>query len=186
MSTGRSPNLAAVLAATLVAVAGCAQPGPVRSYRTSLGAMKASLSHMEYENEQIHREVDKLKADNRDIENKLVQEESANGDLTARLNDARNLISRRGKGFDDRVQDADDLDEPAPIPARRSNSKRRKPPVAKIPGRIDAVAPAGPDDDSSSPRIRDEDLGPQSQNLDTERWLPVARGTSAPTPSKLR
>src|SRR5436190_18235913 len=95
MTTGRPPRIAVLLAATSL-VTGCAQSGPVRAHRTTLGTLKTSVSHLEYENEQLRREVAQLKTENREIEDRLVQEEAANDELTSRLDDARNVISRRG------------------------------------------------------------------------------------------
>ena len=90
------------------------------------------------------------------MEDRLVQEEIDNGDLTARLDDARNLLRDRGLATGDRARSprdglGDSPDEgsglrtlPAGQPARR----RRKPPVARIPGQIDV--PSDQDDAASS------------------------------------
>ena len=189
MPTGR-PFQLVFLCALAGVFSGCAQPGPLTSYRTHVGGLKTSLARMEFENEQLRRKVDVLTSENRDFEDRLVQEEAANGELSARLDDARNLLSRRGYELDEKATASSLEAEPEPRrnPVRRSNNKRRKPPFAEIPGRIDVTPPADSNDDVSdepSPRIR-EDLGPQSRNDDLERWLPVARGTSEPTRTTVR
>ena len=53
---------------------------------------------MEYENQQLRREIASLKAEVRQAEDRLVQEESANGDLSARLGNAMALLKRPGVG----------------------------------------------------------------------------------------
>ena len=55
----------------------------------SPGQIKVSLSHLQFENEQLKAEVAKLKDENRTMEDRLVQEQIHNGDLTARLDDAQ-------------------------------------------------------------------------------------------------
>src|SRR5690348_418427 len=83
-------------AGTGLLLAGCAQTGTTFPRRTSMGTLKTSLSHLEYENQQLRREVAQLKTDTRDIEDRLVQEEAHNGELKATLDDARHLLSQRG------------------------------------------------------------------------------------------
>jgi hypothetical protein len=162
----------------LAAVAGCAQSGPLLSHQAALGTLKASVSHLEYENQQLRRQVTDLKAENRQIEDRLVQEESVNGELSARLDDARNLLSRRGLGTGDGL-DADPTTPGRALPAGRSNRKPRKPPFAQIPGRIDEVPPAddeGTDTRSFEPRSSwRADPGAQSSRNDPNLWLPIAR-----------
>src|SRR5881628_2443438 len=93
MSSGRQLG---IIAATLLGISGCAQSGSVLSQRTSVGTLKTGVSQLEFQNQQLRREVANLKADNRRIEDQLVQEESVNGELSARLDDARDLLGRRG------------------------------------------------------------------------------------------
>ena len=82
-----------------------------------------------------------LKTENRTIEDQLVQEETDNGELTARLDDARHQLSQRGVDFDAQSSSTTsrDLDggpdAKITIPAGQSNRKRRKPPFTQIPGR---------------------------------------------------
>jgi hypothetical protein len=185
MSPRRHARLAIGFA---VVLAGCSQSGSILSQRTSVGSLKTSVAHLEFENQQLRREASSLKDENRDLENRLVQEEAANGDLTARLDDARTLLGRRGL-------DGDSL-EPSgasarnTIPAGESSRKRRKTPFAQIPGRIDPIPPAGTDptpaaDDDGYGRswgkpagpTRD-DIGPTSQTDRSTLWLPIARGAA--------
>src|SRR4051794_28361793 len=102
MSAARPRRLLTATAAlALATVGGCAQPGPLLSQRTTVGSLKASLSHLEYENRQLRGEVAALKDENREIENRLVQEEAHNGDISARLDDARTLLGNRGPAGND-------------------------------------------------------------------------------------
>jgi hypothetical protein len=159
-------------------LSGCAQPGSLLAPRTTVGSLKTSLSHLEYENEQLHREVAQLKSENRAIEDRLVQEEAVNGDLAARLDDARNLLSQQG------LDPGGELDGRRMRPAGRSNRGRRKPPFARIPARIDTDPPPAPGFEGpagtpdASGTWRQEDLGPQGWLQDHERWLPVAQDPS--------
>ncbi len=189
MLTGHPPKFTVFLAASGL-MAGCAQSGPFTTYRTSMGTLKASVSHLESANDQLRQEVDNLKAENREIENRLVQEESVNGDLSARLDDAKDLLRRRG--FDPgesrastAPRDRDEPSNPGPTrPAGQSVRKRRKPPFVQIPGQLDPTPPAadGEDDQATPPR---DPFGSQSRFEDPNRWLPVARGISEPS-SKTR
>jgi hypothetical protein len=179
MTLGRTPWLAFVLAALSP---GCAGTGSssLLSPPATVSSLKTNLSHMEYENRQLKSQLSRLDADNREIENELVQEKSANGELSARLDDARTLLSQRGLNGDNGL----DLGTGAGkmLPAGQSNKKRRKPPFAQIPGRIDPV-PADEDGDqtSSDPKSRDG-LGAQSRNGGggggTLQWFPVADGSN--------
>jgi outer membrane murein-binding lipoprotein Lpp len=191
MSPARTASLVAGLLASAT-LAGCSQSGSFLSQRTSVGSLKTSVAHLEFENQQLRREVATLKDENRDIENRLVQEESANGDLTARLDDARTLLGRRG--LDGGAESSDSLLDPAggaahkTLPAGQSNRKRRKTPFAQIPGRIDVLPPTDTDAPSGSTPgwgkptgPSGDDLGPTSQNDRSPLWLPVARGSSAPS-----
>ena len=162
---------------------GCAQSGRMFGGRTKVGTLKTSVSHLEYQNEQMRKEIAQLKSENRQIEDQLAQVEAHNGELTARLDDARNVISRNGGEPPD--------DPPKTLPAGRSSRTRRKPPFARLPGRIapiPAVDPAGepPVDPFDSPSSRpSEEFGPQGRLEDRDRWLPIARGT-ANTPAQVR
>ncbi len=176
-------------ACLLLTLTGCTQSGGLRAPGTGVGSLKTSVSHLEYENQQLRREVATLKDDNRRIENRLVQEETANGDLSARLDDARSLLTRRG--LDGDTSETLDPGPAAPrrtLPAGRSNRKPRKTPFAQIPGRVDVLPPA--DDSATAPgwsRPTDppsDDPGPTSSLDRPAVWLPVARGTIEPMPSR--
>ena len=193
MSTGQYARTVLSVALSGLVV-GCAQPGPMLSRRTTLGSLKTSLSHIEFENQQLRTKVSKLESDNREIEDRLVQEEEANGDLSARLDDARHLLSREGFDGGERGIGAVNRDDPSgneppsrTLPAGRSNRKPRKPPFARIPGRVDSAPPAdNTDDEFTRPTVPGADsIGPQSRLDDDTRWLPIARGGN-PTPSKVR
>jgi hypothetical protein len=188
MWTGPTARLALVLTATGL-VAGCSQTDNLLPNRTTLGTLKTSVSQLEYQNEQLRRETAQLRTENRDFEDRLVQEELANEDLRTRLDDARYLLSQRGVdlGGDETSGSGrghESESRPRTLPAGQSNRKRRKAPFAQIPGRIDEAPPADPADEQPSiaPGSSTHDpFGPQSRNEDMERWLPIAHGTSAPS-----
>lgn len=180
MSPGPRLLMVSCLCAT---VTGCAQSGSLLPQRGSVGTLKTGLSHLEYENQQLRHEVADLKAENRQLEDRFVQEEAANGELTARLNDARSLLRDRGLvNNDDPIQEA----PRQTLPAGRSNKKRRKPPFAQIPGRVDTLPPADDEEEPGgrprSPRSRAPvDPGFQSRTESFRPWLPVAHGATDPT-----
>lgn len=186
MTSHRTVRLLPLL---LALASGCAQSGSMFSRGTTTGSLKASVSQLEYENQQLRRKTASLEKENRDIENRLVQEESLNGELTARLDDARSLLGQRGGSLSGTDVDPGPGRTGKTLPAGRSSRKGRKPPVAQIPGRIDTV-PAGQDE--SEPRVNDSstgsgwkgDPGPQSYHPDPRLWLPVARGTTEPSTRK--
>src|SRR4051794_40032149 len=99
MRNGHALKIALLLGATGFATGCSSQTGSTFPRRTSFGTLKTSLSHLEFENEQLRKEVAKLKTDTREIEDRLVQEESDNGDLKARLDDARHLLGQKGYDF---------------------------------------------------------------------------------------
>jgi hypothetical protein len=165
---------------------------------TTLGSLKTSVSHLEFENGQLKRELAKVQTENREIEDRLVQEEHSNDDLKSRLDDARNLLTRRGYDPDgasaaSRLEGGPGDSSPTPtLPAGQSSKKRRKPPVARIPGMIDTDPPADSKNEKSD-NLFDEPtnpgrdvFGPQGRNDDLERWLPIAQAPSAPTPKQVR
>jgi hypothetical protein len=180
---GRTPWLAFVLVLAALSP-GCAGTGSssLLSPPATVSSLKTNLSHMEYENRQLKSQLAKLDADSREIENELVQEKSANGELSARLDDARTLLSQRGLNADNGV----DLGAGKMLPAGQSNKKRRKPPFAQIPGRIDPV-PSDDDGDQTRPDPKSRDsFGSQSHNDDGGKlqWFPVADGSSDPVPPR--
>ncbi|MFO0909777.1 MAG: hypothetical protein U0794_15760 [Isosphaeraceae bacterium] len=192
MAGGSMKQLALSLlwASCLCTLTGCAQSGGFLAKRTTVGSLKASVSQLEFENQQLKKEVASLRTDNRQIENRLVQEESLNGELSARLDDARALLGQRG-GTASASNDVDpEPTGPRTLPAGRSTRKARKPPFAQIPGRIDSVPgndSSSLDNDGPSPSVNGSwrgDPGPQSSRSDPTLWLPVARGTSEPSPPR--
>ena len=182
MATGRFQLLAAagLLAAAAAASApGCSSPGPIASRRNSVGMLKASVSQLEYSNDNLKKKVASLQSDVDRAENLLAQKEAHSNDLAARLDDAKEVIRRHGG-------DVTALNVPAskastasaeseiPPPARsqpvRRSNRSRKPPAAQIPRA----------DPATSPEWDGADPGPQaSQAGDDGRWLPVARGAPA-------
>jgi hypothetical protein len=180
MLTGHRRRFVLYLAATVLCC-GCTQPGPILARRTTVGMLKTSLSHLEFENQQLAAKVANLESENREIENRFVEEERVNGDLRARLDNARNLLSDRGYNWDESDRSRSRLDPPGgsssrALPAGRSNRTPRKPPFARLPGRVDA---ADGDDQFNDPRMPDSDpFGPQSCRGDDIQWLPIARGST--------
>jgi hypothetical protein len=181
MLTGLSPKTFGLLAATSLLV-GCTQPAPILSRYTTIGALKTSLSHLEFENQQLRSKVTSLESENRDIENRLVQEENLNGDLSARLDDARNAMAGHSADWGSASGDSSrNGSSSRALPAGRSNRTPRKPPFARIPGPGDSSPPEhGYDDEFNRPSLPSSDaFGPQSLR-DDGQWLPIARGTAAP------
>ena len=171
----------------LAAIAGCAGTGgPLLSQRTTVGSLKAGMSRFDFENQQLKKQVAELRTQNRQVEDQLVQEESANGDLQRRLDDARNLLAQNSPGGAEGEPNGLGSGARA-LPAAQSSRRRRKAPFAQIPGRIDADDPS---DDILAPgwnapaRNSGRDLGPQSRLGDPTQWLPVASGVTEPSPTR--
>ena len=78
-----------LVAMCVAAMAGCAGERTILTGGPTVGQLKTSLSHIEFENEQLKKSVAKLERENRSMEDRLVQEQIHNGDLAARLDDAR-------------------------------------------------------------------------------------------------
>jgi len=168
--------------------------------------MKASLSHLQFENEQLKTEVAKLKEENRSMDDRLVQEQVHNGDLTARLDDARNLLRDRGIDSETRLgarsrstragTPDEELSQPRTLPAGRTSKKPRKPPSASIPGDLDDLPTVSDRDDAGSDTIsfKDNDTPPArhafaddpapASEYDQLRWQPVASDPSRSNPRK--
>jgi hypothetical protein len=168
-----------------------------------VGQLKTSLAHLEYENAQMKRDVAKLRRENRSMEDRLVQEEQDNGELMARLDDARNLLRDRGLDPDARAAADRDGSQDLPaggggartLPAGQSSRKRRKTPVARIPGQFTPAAPdreqgdeeetlgppqSAPSGGTSSdqPGLRlDDDVDHHTYYTGPLRWAPIAGGT---------
>ena len=92
----RSRFVCMLLMVSLVSIAGCAGRESVLAGGSSTGQLKTTLSHLQFENEQLKTKVAQLEEEHRTVEDRLVQEQIHNGDLAARLDDARNLLRDRG------------------------------------------------------------------------------------------
>jgi hypothetical protein len=182
-------------------IAGCSQERTILTGGPTVGQLKTSLSHLEFENEQLKKSVAKLERENRSIEDRLVQEQITNGDIAARLDDARNLLRDRGVDTDIRVgsrrengeidSSASDGGDPKARAVGHPARPRRKPPFAKISGQVDALpsgSDGGTDVEQPGPENRktkgrrsganfDDELDHHSFNTGALRWLPVAVAT---------
>jgi hypothetical protein len=190
----RWPRLTLLLAATCLA--GCSGRGTYITGGPSTGQLKSSLSHLEYENDQLKTQVARLKEESRQFEDKLVQERLHSDLLVTKLDNARNLL--RDQGYDS-GSDADldaPLSRPRTLPAGRTTPPKRKSPAAQISraSDLDEIPPIRIDSGSrprssarpsgsrpSSPRNEDDTLG---FNTDDMRWVPIARGDDSPAPAK--
>jgi pyruvate/2-oxoglutarate dehydrogenase complex dihydrolipoamide acyltransferase (E2) component len=174
---------------------GCSGDSRFLNGGPSVGQLKTSLSHLEFENEQLKKRTAKLEQENRSMEDRLVQEQIDNGDLTARLDDARNLLRDRGVDADvklgsrrrgDDLSDDDDA-RARTTPAGRVTRPRRRAPFAQIsshptasPTNSDEVKDVQDDQTEAKPkssrsrRRRPEDLDKQSSRSGNLEWLPVA------------
>lgn len=176
-----SPRPSTRLACLLLAAAGCAQPGPLLSRSPAVGSLKASVSLLESDKERLQKQVARLEAANRKVEGQRSQAEVENGELHAKLDDARGLL--RGEG-PVTAGNRDPADEPAP---RRSSQAagRRKPPITQLPSRITAPFPARDDaeDDFFRPKARigsrPVDGEPTARVEEAAPWIPVARGAAS-------
>jgi hypothetical protein len=169
--------------------------------------MKTSLSHLQYENEQLKTEVARLKEESQSMEDRLVQEQIHNGDLTARLDDARNILRDRGLDTETRIgsrakgknsaEPDDELAQPRTLPAGRTSKKPRKPPAASIPGDLDDLPTASDEIEPKTGTISfkspgfsrrrpafPDDSHRSSTEDDDLRWQPVAIGPSQATTQK--
>ena len=66
----------AFVVALLAASAGCSGQSSFLTGGPTVGQLKTSLSHLEYENEQLKKKTAKLERENRSMEDRLVQEQS--------------------------------------------------------------------------------------------------------------
>jgi hypothetical protein len=189
----------AALFAVSCAGAGCSGQSSILTGGPTVGQLKTSLSHIEFENEQLKKRTAKLERENRSMEDRLVQEQMENGDLTARLDDARNLLRDRGLEADVRLgshragaaqgrsKSESEGDDDASIPDDPP-SRRRKTPFAQISGGSETLAPIdvnGPEADTESNdrspaktkrsrrRLEDE-LDHHSYHKAPQSWMRVA------------
>jgi cell division protein FtsL len=187
---------------------GCSGQSNFLTGGTTVSQLKTTLSHTEFENDKLKRSVAKLDQENRILEDKLASEQLNNGDLTARLDDARNLLKDRGLDSDrsvlsrnnsNRDSTDDTLSTPRTQPASQSTRKRRKPPVANISGQVEIKPPVEDNDagQTFTPAARPTADGQASRSglsarsrFDTDHhsfddgalhWVPIADGTSAGT-----
>jgi hypothetical protein len=191
---------------TVLFVTGCAGRDSVLTGGPTAGQMKTSLSHLQYENEQLKTEVARVKEESRSMEDRLVQEQIHNGDLTARLDDARNALRDRGVDTETRVgartkgkRNADPDDEiaqPRTLPAGRTSKKPRKPPAASIPGDLDlptasdepepqtgTISFKSPGSTPRRPAFPDDSSRSASEDDDL-RWQPVATAADPQAPRR--
>jgi hypothetical protein len=201
-STAPTAGIVAVICAVLSTLTGCSGQSSFLTGGPTVGQLKASVSHLEYENEQLRKSAAKLERENRSMEDRLVQEQVENGDLTARLDDARNLLRDRGLESDVRVgshrggttlggstSEGEDA-ERASLPDG-SRKRPRKTPFAQISGGSDSVAPIEVDDPAadSEPSMRsrsrtrrsarqlDGELDQQSYHKASQSWMRVAESS---------
>ncbi len=196
----------ALLALALCGTAGCADRESFLRTGPSTSQLKVSLSHVQFENEQLRTEVARLKEESRSMEDRLVQEQIHNGDLAARLDDARNVLRDRGLDSGTRLgaraggkalPDPDDAStRPRTLPAGRTTRKPRKPPAASIPGELD-LPTAAEDTETQTGTISLLSPTPPSRRAvfpddssgfsadDDLRWQPVATAPAAqPVPRR--
>ena len=162
-----SVGVLALLAAALCLGGGCSGQSSFLTGGPTVGQLKTSVSHLEYENEQLKKSAARLEKDNRSMEDRLVQEQMENGDLTARLDDARNLLRDRGLEADVRLgshrggdtldassSEREDADRQSPPDGSRK--RRSRTPFAQISGGSDSVSPIEVDDPAtnSEPSVR--------------------------------
>lgn len=161
--------------------AGCEGGGPLTSRHIMMGSLKTSVSQLEYQNDELQRQVAALKAENRRFEDRLVQERAENEALANQLDGAKGRLGENTgdirTGSRSRSSSVDDADEPPPSQVRRSKS-RRQPPAVAIPGRIEPSRVDPGDDDVSSVLPPAKSRLASRRTID-DRWLPVARGTGS-------
>src|SRR5512143_3930162 len=105
MGIGRSWTLALGLTALGLAAGGCAQDGTFVGPKSNIGSLKASVTQLEHDNEQMRKQLAEMESEKRRLAEKLSQERLANDDLSTR-----------------------------PAPASRPGRSTRKPPFAQIGG----------------------------------------------------
>lgn len=173
--TGRSLLIAGLAGLAL----GCQGGGPLTSRQTTHGTLKASVSQLEYQNDELSREVADLRAENRRFEDRLVQERAENERLTAQL-DGSTTASDIRTGSRGRSSSGSDEEVDALPPAKvRQSRSRRAPPAVAIPGRLEPARPSDPGDDDVSYNPPPARGRLASRRTVDDRWLPVARGTGS-------
>ena len=187
--SGRLRKAAALLSAIVGATAGCSQPGPFLHRQTMMGALKSNVAQLESEKDRLAKQLADQKSETRRLENELAAVEDKNGELAARLDDARTLIGRQGGDADDfgataRVESEPDRLAPGRSIPARAQPRGRRAPFAQIPNErrpLDEPEAGGGDDldlpPPRTPRRRSDD---QSRLNDRSPWLPVAQDKTAP------
>jgi outer membrane murein-binding lipoprotein Lpp len=202
----RNPLTFAGMIAILAFSGGCAQQGLFTGRRTTVGTLKANVSQLESEKEQLQRQVAELETENRRIESRLTRTERENASLASRLDDARGSLASEGSSGSSGLASAsrsragarsyDDEEFIESAPTRKAKS-RKAPPFARIPGQITPADPSDvPDRDPSDTPASDStdstDAGGDPEPSTIGRgWKPgvtVARGAAMQwkTPRTLR
>lgn len=183
MTTGR--KLLAAL--TISALGGCAQPGPIQSHMTTVRGLKASVSQLEFEKERMEKRIAELDAKNRELADRVLEEETARDSAISRLDNARRELRRQGVELEDDARTAEN-NEPgsqSTRPASQSNRKKRKAPFAQIPARIETIpSNDSPNDSSEDTGLVPEkgerlEFGPQSRLETNDSWTPIARSRAS-------
>ena len=187
-SRGCSLGMALVLSGVVV---GCASPGPLTTRQTMIGGLKASVSQLESEKEELRRRSGGAQGRQPpDLRQPGRESGPRNGELAARLDGARNIL--RSQGLDrgdlssassgDRVPELDDPPAGRRVtPGARPAPKPRKTPFAEIPGRSASDGFGDGASNFDAPRSpAGDDFSPQARRDTDSRWLPVSRGVSDP------
>ncbi len=162
-----------LLIAGLSGLAGCEGGGPLTSRTTAMGSLKASVSQLEFQNDELQRQVSSLKAENRRFEDRLVQERAENERLAKQLDGGLGEAPSNVRTGSRTPGDDDEI----PPPRARRTKAPRQPPAAAIPGRITPARPSSDDDDLGSADPEPSRSRLASRRSIDDRWLPVARGT---------
>ncbi len=159
----------------ILPLAGCSQSSMLANKTTTVNNLKASVSQLQFDNDNYKKQVAQLKTEASRSDSELAQERDANGELSARLDDAKDLIRRQNGDTtalksSSRSADEDTVPPPYSRPQTRRTKTTRKPPAAQIPPL--EFDPSGFEDRSLNSRSIDP--GPQAK-VDDEPWLPVAQ-----------
>ncbi len=154
--------------------------------RRRSASLKASVSQLEFENEKLRKEVGELKADNSRLDNQLAQEREANGEITARLDDAKDLLRRQGgnaQALGGSSKDFEDDGIPPPVATPQGPTDQEQPDPARRPASPSSPSPS---DSTATTSATSRPAGPLATSApttgDDDRWLPVARGLSSQVP----
>ena len=168
-----SPSVSLAMFAGLLSVAsaGCSGDGPLRSRWMSMNSLQANVARLETDNQRLERELADSKANMRRFEDKLVNAEEVNGELRARLDDARYALKGQGVDLDGQVSRRTNPPRSSKtLPAGRPKVPGRKAPFATIPGRIDSTEPPQDDSEPSSSSPSSDETDPDRTSY---RWRPA-------------